>query len=60
MLRAIIFVGRLAHHCPTTPSQTLAKGEKRQRESWELMWYWGMFGGIALGIVLKLYQPDTT
>lgn len=36
-----------------------AAGQKRQRESWETMWYWGMFGGMGLAAVLLYYKPDT-
>ncbi|SCZ87396.1 BZ3500_MvSof-1268-A1-R1_Chr2-2g04862 [Microbotryum saponariae] len=35
-------------------------GQKRVREDWELIFYWGFGGGIALAAVLKFYQPDTS
>ncbi|UZJ51504.1 hypothetical protein CBS101457_000824 [Exobasidium rhododendri] len=35
-------------------------GVKRGKEDWENLWYFGMFGGMALGTVLILYKPDTT
>ncbi|GAA96000.1 uncharacterized protein L969DRAFT_53617 [Mixia osmundae IAM 14324] len=36
----------------------LPPGQKRERESWELMYYWMFFGGMAgIGIV-KLYSQD--
>ncbi|KAI5123784.1 hypothetical protein M0805_000372 [Coniferiporia weirii] len=38
----------------------LPPGQKRQRESWELMWYWGMFGSMGLAAVLLYYKPDTS
>ncbi|CAO1636977.1 unnamed protein product [Parajaminaea phylloscopi] len=38
----------------------LKKGEKRKREDWELIWYFGMFGGIALAVVTQMYKPDTS
>lgn len=34
-------------------------GQKRQREEWESIWYWGMFGGMGLAAVLLYYKPDT-
>ncbi|GAA6058982.1 hypothetical protein JCM10212_001692 [Sporobolomyces blumeae] len=37
-----------------------AKGQKRVREDWESIYYWGMFGGMALGGVLIYYKPDTS
>lgn len=36
---------------PTPP------GQKRQKEDWENIWYFGMFGGLALGAVLYIYKP---
>ncbi|CAO1634251.1 unnamed protein product [Jaminaea pallidilutea] len=38
----------------------LKPGEKRKREDWELLWYWGMFGGMAFGVITQLYKPDTS
>ncbi|TDL28727.1 hypothetical protein BD410DRAFT_781259, partial [Rickenella mellea] len=38
----------------------LPPGQKRQRESWEVIWYWGMFGGMGLAAVLLYYKPDTS
>ncbi|KAK9899566.1 hypothetical protein P389DRAFT_1324 [Cystobasidium minutum MCA 4210] len=37
-------------------------GEKpgRQKEDWENLYMYGMFGGMALFGVLYLYKPDTT
>merc|ERR1711974_26058 len=37
-----------------------APGKKRVREDWEAIYYWGMFGGMALGGVLIYYKPDTS
>jgi len=34
-------------------------GQKRVREEWELIWYFGMFGTMALAGVLHYYKPDT-
>ncbi|KAK4685541.1 hypothetical protein P7C73_g4607, partial [Tremellales sp. Uapishka_1] len=36
------------------------KGEKRQRESWERIYYAGMIGGFGLATVLLVYKPDTS
>lgn len=38
----------------------LPKGQKRQWESWELIYYVGMFGGMALATVILVYKPDTS
>ncbi|SCV70264.1 BQ2448_1658 [Microbotryum intermedium] len=38
----------------------LFTGQKRVREDWELIFYWGFGGGLALAAVLKFYQPDTS
>jgi len=35
-------------------------GQKRKREEWELIWYWGMFGSMALAAVGLYYKPDTS
>jgi len=35
-------------------------GQKRKREDWELMWYFGMFGSMALVSVGLYYKPDTS
>ncbi|PAV22177.1 NADH dehydrogenase 1 beta subcomplex subunit [Pyrrhoderma noxium] len=37
-----------------------APGQTRRRETWETMWYWGMFGGMGLAGVLMYYKPDTS
>ena len=39
--------------------QPLPPGQKRQRESWELLWYWGMFGSMIFAAVGLYYKPDT-
>ncbi|KAE8259929.1 hypothetical protein A4X13_0g660 [Tilletia indica] len=36
------------------------KGQKRQKEDWENVWMYGMFGGMAFAGVVLLYRPDTT
>ncbi|EIW70767.1 hypothetical protein TREMEDRAFT_29086 [Tremella mesenterica DSM 1558] len=58
---------RQASHGPTynPPSGYLfgerpVKGQKRQRESWELIYYFGLFGGMGLAAVLLTYKPDTS
>ncbi|KAH9950469.1 ESSS subunit of NADH:ubiquinone oxidoreductase-domain-containing protein [Amylocystis lapponica] len=38
-----------------TPSWT-----KRKREDWEMIWYIGMYGSMALAGVLLYYKPDTS
>lgn len=30
------------------------------RESWELIWYVGMFGTMGVATVLHYYKPDTS
>ncbi|KAF8511702.1 ESSS subunit of NADH:ubiquinone oxidoreductase, partial [Gautieria morchelliformis] len=35
-------------------------GQKRKREEWELIFYWGMFGSMALAAVGLYYKPDTS
>ena len=39
--------------------QPLPPGQKRKREDWELMWYFGMFGAMAFTAVGMYYKPDT-
>lgn len=34
-------------------------GQKRKKEDWENVWYYGMYGGMALAAVLLYYKPDT-
>ncbi|KAK0550149.1 hypothetical protein OC846_003774 [Tilletia horrida] len=36
------------------------KGQKREKEDWENLWLYGMFGGMALATVVLMYRPDTT
>jgi len=38
----------------------LTAGQKRKREDWELMWYFGMFGSMILAGVGLYYKPDTS
>ncbi|CAO1613357.1 unnamed protein product [Sympodiomycopsis kandeliae] len=38
----------------------LPKGEKRQKEGWENLWYWGFGGSIFLGGLMQYYKPDTS
>jgi hypothetical protein len=35
-------------------------GEKRVREDWELIWYWGFGGAFVLAAVGLATKPDTT
>ncbi|KAF9270288.1 hypothetical protein L218DRAFT_848857 [Marasmius fiardii PR-910] len=34
-------------------------GQKRVKESWENIWYIGMFGSMAFAAVMLYYKPDT-
>ncbi|CAG8515401.1 9541_t:CDS:2 [Acaulospora colombiana] len=34
-------------------------GQKRVKEDWENIWYYGMGGCLLLGIVIAIYKPDT-
>jgi len=38
----------------------LAPGQKRVKEDWENIWYFGMFGSMGLAAVLLYYKPDTS
>ncbi|KZS93083.1 hypothetical protein SISNIDRAFT_486016 [Sistotremastrum niveocremeum HHB9708] len=38
----------------------LPPGQKRKREDWETIWYWGMFGGMAFAGVMLYFKPDTS
>ncbi|GAC73388.1 hypothetical protein PANT_9d00081 [Moesziomyces antarcticus T-34] len=40
--------------------EKVPKGQKRQKENWENMWYFGMFGGMAFAAVALMYKPDTS
>jgi len=35
-------------------------GEKPERESWELVFYWGFCGSLALAVVAYAFKPDTS
>ncbi|KAH8808465.1 ESSS subunit of NADH:ubiquinone oxidoreductase-domain-containing protein [Xylogone sp. PMI_703] len=35
-------------------------GEKPERESWELIYYWGFCGSLALAVVAYAFKPDTS
>ncbi|KAJ3480870.1 hypothetical protein NLI96_g8046 [Meripilus lineatus] len=35
-------------------------GQKRKKEDWERLWYYGMYGSMALAGVLLYYKPDTS
>ncbi|CAG8718042.1 2666_t:CDS:2, partial [Acaulospora morrowiae] len=38
----------------------LPPGQKRVKEDWENIWYFGMGGCLLLGIVIAIYKPDTS
>ncbi|KIJ45111.1 hypothetical protein M422DRAFT_167464 [Sphaerobolus stellatus SS14] len=35
-------------------------GQKRKREDWELIWYWGMGGSLVVAVVGLYFKPDTS
>jgi len=37
-----------------------APGQKRKREGWELIWYWGMGGCLVTACVGLYFKPDTS
>ncbi|RUP44488.1 ESSS subunit of NADH:ubiquinone oxidoreductase-domain-containing protein [Jimgerdemannia flammicorona] len=37
-----------------------APGQKRVKEDWEDIYYWGMGGGFVLAGVMLYYKPDTS
>ncbi|ORY34111.1 Ndufb11, NADH dehydrogenase 1 beta subcomplex subunit [Naematelia encephala] len=37
-----------------------AKGQKRRKESWESIYYIGLFGTVAFGFVGYMYKPDSS
>lgn len=45
-------------HCGVSSIQ-VAKGQKRQKEDWENMYYFGLFGGMAFAGLVLMYKPDT-
>lgn len=34
-------------------------GEKYEKEGWERIWFWGMYGSLGLATVAYVYKPDT-
>ncbi|KDN52981.1 hypothetical protein K437DRAFT_253632 [Tilletiaria anomala UBC 951] len=46
--------GRLFNEKPLPP------GQKREKEGWESLWTYGMWGSIVFGTVLYMYKPDTS
>ncbi|SNX81462.1 uncharacterized protein MEPE_00167 [Melanopsichium pennsylvanicum] len=40
--------------------EKLPKGGKRQKEDWENMYYFGLFGGMAFAAIVLMYKPDTS
>jgi len=65
----ICFQRRLAHHeAPqfNEPSgnlfgeKPLPPGQKRKREDWEMIWYIGMFGSMAVAAIGLYAKPDTS
>ena len=51
-------VVRLLFVCTCQP-KPLPAGQKRKKESWENVWYVGMYGTMGLAAVLLYYKPDT-
>ncbi|KAF9069109.1 ESSS subunit of NADH:ubiquinone oxidoreductase-domain-containing protein [Rhodocollybia butyracea] len=37
-----------------------APGQKREKEDWENIWYFGMFGSMAFAAVMLYYKPDNS
>ncbi|KAF2708975.1 hypothetical protein K504DRAFT_380378 [Pleomassaria siparia CBS 279.74] len=35
-------------------------GEKYEKEGWETLWYWGVFGSLGVAIVAYAFKPDTS
>ncbi|WFD25622.1 hypothetical protein MNAN1_000585 [Malassezia nana] len=35
-----------------------APGTKRVKDAWENIWYWGMYGGVAVFAVVMYFKPD--
>ncbi|KAL8777914.1 MAG: hypothetical protein Q9213_007655 [Squamulea squamosa] len=35
-------------------------GEKREKEGWEGMWVYGMYGSLLAAVVAYAYKPDTS
>lgn len=35
-------------------------GEKKEKEGWEGLWVYGMYGSLLLGVVAYAYKPDTS
>ncbi|KAJ7706103.1 ESSS subunit of NADH:ubiquinone oxidoreductase-domain-containing protein [Mycena rosella] len=35
-------------------------GFRRIKQPWESLWYWGMYGSMAVGVVLMYFKPDTS
>ena len=48
------------HTTLTRDLQPPPAGEKRKRESWETIYYWGMFGSMGVATVLLYIKPDTS
>ncbi|KAF5374775.1 hypothetical protein D9758_000213 [Tetrapyrgos nigripes] len=38
----------------------LPPGQKRVKEGWENIWYFGMFGSMGFAAVMLYYKPDTS
>jgi len=38
----------------------LPVGQKRKWEDWESIWYFGFFGSIVFGGIMRMYRPDTS
>lgn len=35
-------------------------GEKKEKEGWEGMWVYGMYGSLLVGVVAYAYKPDSS
>jgi len=35
-------------------------GQRRIKQPWETLWYYGMYGTMAIGTVLLYFKPDTS
>ncbi|KAJ7070964.1 ESSS subunit of NADH:ubiquinone oxidoreductase-domain-containing protein [Mycena amicta] len=56
--------GTLSRHLALSPLTRLRNppppGHRRIKEPWENIWYWGMYGSMAVGAVLLYFKPDTS
>ncbi|KAF1993382.1 hypothetical protein P154DRAFT_382205, partial [Amniculicola lignicola CBS 123094] len=45
---------------PTGDLFGVKPGEKYEKEGWESLWYWGVFGGFGVATVAYAFKPDTS